>query len=267
MLVALVSLDQVWENKNANQMKCEFYIEKASKCNCELIIFPEMTLTGFSMNTELISEKVDDSPTIKFFCQMANKYKLSIGFGVVFKKKIKATNNFIIVDSSGKILSNYTKIHPFSFSGENKYYSGGEELVTCNVAKATIGLTICYDLRFPEIFQALSKSCNLILTIANWPERRVKHWNVLLQARAIENQSFTIGVNRTGIDGNNHSYIRSSVVFDPDGEKLQPKHTFLEMDIYNINLCDVITARSSFPMKQDRKTEFYRSILNTNSNA
>ncbi|MBA4408508.1 MAG: hydrolase [Odoribacter sp.] len=261
MKIALVSLDQVWEDKKANQLKCQDYIEQASKFNCVLIIFPEMTLTGFSMNTKLIKENPNQSPTIEFFSQQARQNKLSIAFGVVFEKEEKANNNLIIIDHKGKVLSGYAKIHPFSFSGENNYYFGGDELVTCQIADATIGLTICYDLRFPEIFQALSKNSNIILTIANWPERRIKHWNALLEARAIENQLFIIGVNRIGTDGNDYKYIKSSCVFYPTGEKMEPIHSNNDMDIYDLNLDDVISARESFPLKQDRKTEFYKSIL------
>jgi len=261
MKIALVSLNQVWEDKLANQLKCQNYIEQAAKFEAELIIFPEMTLTGFSMNTKLIGEKPDESDTIKFFSQQAKQNNLSIAFGVVFKKDDKATNNLVVITKDGNILSSFTKIHPFSYSGESNYYVGGNELVKCHIADANIGLTICYDLRFPEVFQALSKSCNVIITIANWPEKRLKHWSILLQARAIENQAFIVGVNRTGIDGNELSYAKSSVIFDPSGEKITPLNSFIDMDIYDLTLTEVQSARKSFPMKEDRKPDFYKSLL------
>ncbi len=261
MKIALVSLDQVWEDKKANKIKCQAYIEQASKHNCELIIFPEMTLTGFSMNTQTIKENPDKSPTIDFFSQQAIQNNLAIAFGIVLRKEAKATNNLIIVDKIGKVASSYSKIHPFSFSGENNYYSEGKELGICQIGETNIGLTICYDLRFPEIFQALSINCNIILNIANWPEKRIKHWNTLLEARSIENQSFVVGVNRNGIDGNNHQYVKSSSIYTPLGEKMTPLYTNQDMDIYDINPKDTDSVRESFPMKQDRKTEFYKSIL------
>lgn len=261
MKIALVSLNQVWEDKKTNQRKCQDYIEQATKLKVELIIFPEMTLTGFSINTQLIKESPNHSPTIDFFSQQAKQNRISVAFGVVFEKGNKATNNLVVIDQTGKLLSNYSKIHPFSFSGENNYYLGGDELVTCQIADATIGLSICYDLRFPEVFQALSKNCNIILTIANWPEKRIKHWITLLEARAIENQTFTIGVNRTGKDANNLQYVKSSYIFNPLGEKMAPLLTDQDMDIYDLNPEDAKSARKSFPMKQDRKTEFYKSIL------
>jgi omega-amidase len=261
MKIALVSLNQIWEDKSANQLKCKDYVEKASQSGAELIVFPEMTLTGFSMNIKFIREKIIQSPTVKFFSVQAKKNNISVAFGAVFEKDDMATNNLVVIDSTGKLLSNYAKIHPFSFSGENNFYLGGNEFVTCKVSGATIGLTICYDLRFPEIFQVLSKNCNLILTIANWPERRITHWNTLLQARAIENQLFMAGINRTGIDGNNINYIKSTYVFDPLGEKMNPLHSFSDLDIYDLSLDKVTSARASFPVKQDRKTELYKSFL------
>tara|TARA_R110002050_G_scaffold237905_1_gene374000 strand:+ start:10494 stop:11279 length:786 start_codon:yes stop_codon:yes gene_type:complete len=261
MKIALVSLDQVWEDKKANQIKCQIYIEQASKLNCELIIFPEMTLTGFSMNTKLIAEKPNKSCSIEFFSQQARHNNIPIAFGMVFEKEDKATNNLVIIDQTGNLLSNYAKIHPFSFSGEDNYYSGGNELSSCQIEEASFGLTICYDLRFPEIFQALSGNCNIVLNIANWPEKRVRHWNALLEARAIENQIFMIGVNRKGIDGNNHQYVKSSSIYNPLGEIMAPLYTDSDMDIYDLNLGDADSARKSFPMKQDRRTEFYKSIL------
>lgn len=267
MKIALVSLDQVWEDKKANQIKCQNFIERASKFNCELIIFPEMTLTGFSMNTQLIKESLVQSHTIEFFSLQAKQNKIAIAFGVVFEKEDKATNNLVIIDHTGQLLSIYAKIHPFSFSGEDNYYSGGNELVSCLIREANIGLTICYDLRFPEVFQALSNNCNIILNIANWPERRIRHWDALLEARAIENQIFMIGVNRKGFDGNNHQYVKSSSIYNPLGERMAPLHIDHDMDIYDLNLGDTDSARKSFPVKQDRKTEFYKSILQTNPNA
>jgi predicted amidohydrolase len=261
MKIALVSLNQVWEDKKANEANCQEYIEKASALNADLIIFPEMTLTGFSMNIHQTGESPDQSDTLEFFIKHSKKNSIAIAFGVVFRKDGKATNNLIILDKRGAVLANYAKIHPFSFSGEDNFFEGGEKLGFCSIDDADIGLSVCYDLRFPEMFQALSKNCNLILTIANWPEKRIRHWNTLLAARAIENQLFMIGVNRTGTDRNNLRYVKSSAVFDPAGDKLEPTQSYLDMDIYNLVLSDTRSVRNGFPIRQDRKTEFYKSIL------
>jgi omega-amidase len=261
MKIAVVSLDQVWEDKNENQIKCSEYIAKASSIGVEFIAFPEMTLTGFSMNIGSIAEDPDLSQTVQFFRKEAQKNAITVGFGVVFTHNNKATNNLIIIDKSGNVISSYSKIHPFSFSGENEYYIGGDKLCICNIDNAVIGLTVCYDLRFPEIFQSLSNKCNILLTIANWPEKRVKHWNILLQARAIENQSFMVGVNRIGTDHNNLSYVKSSVVFDPLGEEVPVELSYKNMDVLDLPLSQVESVRNSFPIKPDRKIDLYKSIL------
>lgn len=261
MKIALVSLNQVWEDKKANQELCINYLEKVKEYNVDLIVFPEMTLTGFSMNIEFIREKEESSQTISFFSEQAKKYDVNIAFGVVFEIENKATNNLVIINKQGIVISTYAKIHPFSYSGEDNYYIGGDKIVSSKLGDATMGSTICYDLRFPEIYQALSKNCNVVLNIANWPESRVNHWNTLLEARAIENQMFMIGVNRTGEDGNKVEYTKSSAVFNPLGAKLKPKYSYLELDVFEIVPEEVQDVRKSFSLHQDRKVDFYKSIL------
>ncbi|MBK7627800.1 MAG: carbon-nitrogen family hydrolase [Bacteroidales bacterium] len=261
MKVALVSLDQVWENKNANMIQCVGYIEKAAELGADMVAFPEMTLTGFSMNAGVIAEMPDRSTTIDFYICQAKDNNIAIAFGVVLFNGDKATNNLIIVDNNGTLLTSYSKIHPFSFSGENNYYLAGDQICSCEVANVGIGLAICYDLRFPEIFQVISKKSDIILLIANWPEKRISHWKILLQARAIENQCFIIGVNRIGIDGNNQSYVKSTVVFDPIGNELKPIESYLTLDLFDISQGQVAIVRKSFPVKQDRRNLFYKSLL------
>lgn len=261
MKIATVSLDQFWNDKKANQEKCLDYIKMASNNSVSLIIFPEMTLTGFSMNTQLIAEDSDQSPTISFFSEQASKYSISIIAGVVFKKLNKATNNLVFIDSTGTLKSIYSKIHPFSFSGENNYFIGGEEIKISTLNNSKMGFAICYDLRFPEIFRAMSSDSNIFIIIANWPEKRVNHWRILLQARAVENQCFVIGVNRTGTDGNDLHYVRSSFVINPNGESVCSVSSYDEMDIYEISLDEVQIARNSFSIQQDKKNQLYKTLL------
>ncbi len=261
MKIALVSLNQTWEDKKSNEKQCTKYAKLASQFGSDLIIFPEMTLTGFSMNTSLISEDPENSQTIGFFSELAIQNKISIAFGIVLRQGEKATNNLIIIDHKGNVASTYSKIHPFAYSGEDKYYTGGDKIASCKILDANIGLTICYDLRFPELFQALSKECNIIITIANWPASRIEHWKTLLKARSIENQLFIAGVNRTGIDGRHIKYISSSDLFDPSGKKIRPVQSLRGLKIYEASLTEVEAVRKSFPFKQDRKIEFYKSIL------
>ena len=185
---------------------------------------------------------------------------MSIAFGVVLSKGEKATNNLVVVSEQG-VLATYAKIHPFSYAGENDYYQAGDELKKLTIGGATIGLTICYDLRFPELYQAYSKDCSVILNIANWPERRASHWRALNKARAIENQVFMIAVNRIGTDGKGLQYVFSSHIVSPYGEELKGTSLSEEVVVYDLNLEEVAQYRAEFPVKNDRKITLYKEIL------
>ena len=262
MKVALVSLNQSWENKAENKQKVgETLALIAEHCtNTDLVVYPEMTLTGFTMESQKVKEDELSSETITFFKEQAKKYKVSIAFGVVLSKGEKATNNLVVVSEQG-VLGTYAKIHPFSYAGENDYYQAGDELKKLTIGGATIGLTICYDLRFPELYQAYSKDCSVILNIANWPERRVSHWRALNKARAIENQVFMIAVNRIGTDGKGLQYVFSSNIVSPYGEELKGTSLSEEVVVYDLNLEEVAQYRAEFPVKNDRKITLYKEIL------
>lgn len=262
MKVALVSLNQSWENKVENKQKVgETLALIAEHCtNTDLVVYPEMTLTGFTMESQKVKEDELSSETITFFKEQAKKYKVSIAFGVVLSKGEKATNNLVVVSEQG-VLATYAKIHPFSYAGENDYYQAGDELKKLTIGGATIGLTICYDLRFPELYQAYSKDCSVILNIANWPEQRVSHWRALNKARAIENQVFMIAVNRIGTDGKGLQYVFSSHIVSPYGEELKGTSLSEEVVVYDLNLEEVAQYRAEFPVKNDRKITLYKEIL------
>lgn len=261
MRVALVSLNQAWENKSDNFQACRSFVQRAKAQGVELVIFPEMTLTAYSMNTVDTAEDLATSPTGELFKKLAQELQIAIVFGVVFWDGDKATNNALIVDSAGTIKGRYSKIHPFSFAGEDKVFNGGNEISYAHLGQMTIGLTICYDLRFPEIYSALGKHCDLIVNIANWPARRVDHWNALLKARAIENQIFVAGVNRTGVDGKGLEYSKSSQVINPNGELLVHVFSEEQLDVYDIDQSFISQFRQSFSTTQDRKPALYKSIL------
>jgi len=260
MKIALVSLNQVWEDKKANLDLCEKYIQKASDENVNLIVFPEMTLTGFSNNISWTAEDYKNSTTIEKFSLLAKQFNIGIVFGIVIKDENKALNKTIFLDNHGNILGDYTKIHPFSFAGENKFFNSGNRLSRVNYKDINFGLTICYDLRFPELYSALGKQADVIINIANWPAKRADHWKTLLKARAIENQIFIVGVNRTGVDGNGLEYIESSSVFNANGERLEFDE-YEDMKIYVINPNWTKEFRAKFNTTIDRKVDFYKEIL------
>lgn len=253
MKIALTSINQKWEDKEDNKVVCAKCFQRAKQSQADLIIFPEMTLTGFSMNTKLTAERFENSETIKFFSQYSKKNEIASIFGVCLDEKSGVTNTAVFINKLGNIENVYRKIHPFSFAGENNYFVSGNDTTVVNFEETKFGLSICYDLRFPELYRLYANKCQIMVNIANWPERRIDHWNTLIKARAIENQFFVIGVNRVGSDKNGLSYVKSSMVFSPDGTKLDPFDSNEDVLFFDLNPEFVQSYRSSFPVLSDIK--------------
>lgn len=261
MKIVTISLDQIWENKKANISLIEGLMLDACQNKPDVVVFPEMTLTGFTMNASEFAEDFGKSITITFFQQLAIKYNVNLVFGVILNTPQMPTNNQIVVNRLGEVVSRYEKIHPFSYSGEDCSYSKGAKIAQFNIEGVNCASTICYDLRFPELYQILSKESYVIFNIANWPKRRVADWSLLLRARALENQCFIVGVNRTGIDGKGLLYEKSSTVISPQGTEVEAKHLTEIIDEYNIDIDSLETYRSSFPVKNDRRVELYKTFM------
>jgi len=260
MKIALVSLDQKWEDKKANQEQCRLISRRISEqfTDLDLIIYPEMTLTGFSVTNEAISEFENNSESIKFFKELSTATHTSHLVGLAIKTADNQHyNRCCYINGYGNMLAHYDKMHTFSFAGENELYSRGHKPEVVEVDGGSIGLSICFDLRFSPLYSYYRELCNLMVNIANWPDARRSHWLNLLQSRAIENQVFTVGVNRTGFDGNGLSYGQSSVIYDPLGELVTPVYTEKESEIYDIDLQYVDEIRSKFPFVNDLRTELY----------
>ena len=256
MKFALTQMDIFWENPTENQIICKRLTKQASNAGCDWIIFPEMTLTGFTMQPENFHEDVNHAPTKTFFQTLSRECNINIAFGYIALNDRKNYNHLVFVEM-GEVIFEYAKIHPFSYGAESEHYTGGNQVMTVSLSESGICLSgfICYDLRFPEVFQQASKEATIILVIANWPTARLSHWYALLQARAIENQSFILGVNRTG-EGGGLQYAPSSVAFGPYGERLTPETTeeLLYVDIQS-ELAK--QYRAEFSLKKDRREDLY----------
>lgn len=261
MRLALAQLDLAFEDKARNKEKVLQFIKHAVTEKVDMILFPEMTLTGFSMNTSLIGENHNE--TLEFFKEISSEYNISIGFGYV-EGSSRSKNKYSVVSSAvdpdgashGIELVNYTKIHPFSFGRETEFYESGEEVKLFNAFGFTIAPFICYDLRFPEIFQIASKTATLITLAANWPIERREHWITLLKARAIENQCYIAGINRVG-QGNGLNYSGDSMLIDPLGNIISSLYMEEGLVIADIFEEKVTTLRDSFRLKGDRKEALY----------
>jgi len=218
MKISLVQFAPEWEHKSENMKKLTTILKRKSDLG-EILVFPEMTLTGFTMNASTMAEYLNDE-TVAFFSELARGYRTNVFAGVIEREGKNYFNTLVHLNPSGKLKAKYRKIHPFSYSSENKFYKCGKHPIVTNLQGLKIGLSICYDLRFPELFRLYAKErvC-LIINIANWPDTRIDHWRTLLKARAIENQCFVAGVNRVGNDVKLH-YNGYTSLFDPMGKEI-----------------------------------------------
>lgn len=223
MRAHLVQFDISWENKPANYAAVERLLAKADPSPGDLVLLPEMFDTGFSFNTAATADK--DGSTLQFLCRLAEDLGVYIqGARTVHDCHCAMANNrALIIAPTGQPLAEYSKIHPFTFGKETEHFAGGTDVITYRWG-GELGLTvcpaICYDLRFPELFRiGLAKGAELYALGASWPEVRQAHWRALLIARAIENQAFVLGVNRTGRDPN-LVYAGGSIALGPKGEVL-----------------------------------------------
>lgn len=257
MKTALCQFEIAFEEKERNLQRAEQMIAAAAAEQAKIIFFPEMSFTGFSMHVSVTGES--DGETVRRMQQCAQDHQIAIGFGWVRKKGEKGENHYTVVDETGAVLADYVKIHPFSYSGEDNYFEAGCKTVTFSYSGLRFGLFICYDLRFPEIFRAVSAEADALVVAANWPERRAAHWNKLLEARALENQSWVLGINCVGDQQGLH-YNGSSRAVSPEGETVD----FL-VDREGLIFCEIqdeaAQFRRSFPALQDRRNALYKELL------
>lgn len=258
MRVALGQIDMAWEDKEATLKKVESMSGEAASSGADIIIFPEMTFTGFSMALDKIGEDSSSSWSTRVMSGLALQYGLAIGFGwaaLAGKPGAKGSNRFTIISKDGNIITEYSKIHPFTYGGESDVYEGGSSIVTAPFQEHVISLFICYDLRFPELFQIASEKADVIFVIANWPEARRAHWTTLIRARAIETQSYVIGVNCYGTR-DNMSYSGDSIAVDSIGNilgQISGREGVLICDIDN----RAWSLRNKFDTRKDRRIDFY----------
>lgn len=249
MLLGLVQYDPEWEDRERNKQKLTWLIENNYK-ESDVLIFPEMTLTGFTMNSADFAEPARGE-SFRFFAGLAKKYNCHILAGIIELYKDKYFNTLVHINRQGKLLKKYRKIHPFSYSTEDKHYSRGEKTVTTEIEDFKTGLSICYDLRFPELYRRYAKDkAELIVNIANWPVTRIEHWKTLLRARAIENQCYVAGVNRVGNDLKLR-YNGFCTVIDPMGNEIVTGYDEEKLLMAEISKDKVIEIRKELPFLDD----------------
>ncbi|MCF8332213.1 MAG: amidohydrolase [Bacteroidales bacterium] len=243
----------VWENRKRNRELFEKKLNQISEKN-DLVLFPEMFDTGFSMNPENIQEKSHEK-TLSWMQKMAARHNTAIGGSVAAFENSQFYNRFYFADPANNVLW-YDKKHLFRMGQEPKHYSAGKQKILIEYKGWKILPLICYDLRFPA-WSANQLTDNgpaydLIIYVANWPASRHQVWQNLLKARAIENQSYCIGVNRVGKDGNKLLYKGDSAVYNARGEIMERSAPYLD-DFVSVEISkeELKSFRKKFPVYKD----------------
>ncbi len=252
MRIAALQYDIVWENPSANFSRLEPWIESAAAAGARLLVLPEMFACGFSMSTERVAEP-PDGPSGRFLRAMAKRHGLWITGSLPERPEdgAKPYNTLLLAGPGGEV-HRYRKIHPFTHAGEAEHYQAGEDFVTVEIEGLRYTLFICYDLRFADEFWVTAEQTDVYLVTASWPETRRRHWRALLEARAIENQAYVVGVNRVG-EGGGLRYAGDSRVFDPLGRMLAGAEERESLLLADLDAALVAQVRRDLPFLQDRR--------------
>lgn len=246
--ITIVQSDIVWQNIDANLINFGKKIDNVTELT-DIIVLPEMFATGFSMKPGLYAQP-ETGEIYKWLAEKAKQKKAVIVASVITEDNGKYYNRLVWMQEDGTFQT-YNKRHLFTFAGEHEKYSPGENQLIVNFKGWRIKLLICYDLRFP-VWSRNNKDYDLLIYVANWPERRSYPWKTLLLARAIENLSYVAGVNRVGDDGNNISHSGDSALIDYKGEILSKIKPFEEyVETISISYPELIEFRSKFPAEND----------------
>ena len=245
--VALGEYDIGWHDAALSLERAAGIARQASAAGAQVLALPEMCITGFTMEAESFAE-AEDGPSVRRLAAIAGEHRLWIVGGASIKKPDgRYVNSALVFSPDGELVTSYEKQRLFGYAGETDVYSAGESHCVVEIDGLSVGVFICFDLRFPELFREVGPDVDAFVLIANWPNARQSHWEVLTRARAIENQAYMIAVNRVG-DGGGLSYDGGSVVYDPWGERCDRAAETGGLRIGEISKSVVERARKAFPL-------------------
>ncbi len=246
--IAVLQFDMIWENPTANLSGIDAWLPKIEQ-QTNLLVLPEMFTTGFSMNVAEMAETMDGN-AIRWMKQRAFEYQMAICGSLIIQDSGVYFNRLIFAEPSGEIHF-YDKRHLFTMGNEKKHYHSGNRCLILNYKGWRICPLICYDLRFP-VWARNRNEYDLLIYSADWPEARKNVWNLLLKARAIENQCYVAGVNRVGVDGYSISYSGNSQIVSPHGTVLAGETDEHECIVYaSLSYPDLLKFRNEFPVLND----------------
>jgi omega-amidase len=249
--ITTVQADLIWQNKAANLQKFDNLLRGSLRGETDVIVLPEMFTTGFSMSPETLAEPMNGE-TIAFLTKKSHALDAAITGSFICEEKGRFYNRLVWMQPDGQFRT-YDKRHLFSLANEQDHYTAGSELLQIKWRGWTIRPMICYDLRFPVWSRNVSPNFyDVLIYVANWPERRRQPWQSLLTARAIENQAFVVGVNRVGADGNGISHSGDTTIVDFSGEKLFQRAHTEGVETTTILKADLMNFRKKFTFLTDQ---------------
>ncbi len=246
--VSLIQTALFWEDKESNLKMLEQKI-KSSPQETQVVFLPEMMSTGFSMQPKKFAETMDGNTVLKLK-MLAEQCKKIICGSLIIEEEGCYYNRLLWIMPNG-VVHYYDKRHLFGFAGEDKCYTQGSKRLIVQVNGIKLCLMVCYDLRFPVWARQTPEPYDVLVYVANWPQRRNTAWKTLLQARAIENQCYVIGVNRVGNDGNEIYHSGDSSVFDPLGSIVWQQADEEAIHTFTIYKEEIDTIRQQFPFLKD----------------
>jgi omega-amidase len=248
MKVALIQSSLFWENPIANRNHFEEKINAITE-KVDLIVLPEMFTTGFTMNPKDVAETMQGK-TISLLQSLVEAKNCAIIGSLIIKENNNFYNRLVFVFPSGEIQF-YDKRHLFTLAGEDKVYTSGKEKLIVEYKGWKICPLVCYDLRFP-VFARNVEEYDVLLYVANWPKPRINAWDILLQARSVENMCYTIGVNRIGLDASNFEYVGHSQVVDFLGNYILEPQEIEDVFIVELNKEKLLDTRNKLGFLNDR---------------
>lgn len=255
--VSLAQMSFQLGQPEANFKRAAGWIAEAAERGSDLVLLPELWASGYDLeNWQRYATALDDGLFARL-AGLARDHKIAIGSSLLEREADQSYNTFVLFGADGARLGVYRKIHRFRLLDEEKWLGAGNELALIEAPWGSTGLSICYDLRFPEMFRLYGlNGARLVLLVAEWPRTRIEHWRILLQARAIENQTFLAAVNKVG-ESKGAKLGGHSAVVDPWGKRLVEGDTTEALLTAEIDFREVEKARRFLPVFDDRRPDVY----------
>jgi omega-amidase len=252
LVVAGLQLDIAWGDKPANFERVRGFAAEAKARGVDLLVLPEMFATGFLLDPAATAEG-EGGQTTAFLRELARENGIAVVGGLVrLRRDGKGANVALAVSKDGRVLAEYSKTHLVSLYGEDAVHEPGAGPRPFSFAGVEMACFVCYDLRFPELFRLVAAGTRVVMVIASWPSARQRHWDLLLPARAVENQQFVVGVNRVG-SGGGQTFLGGTAIYDPLGDALARGGDAEGLVVAELDLDLVDRARAGLPALRDRR--------------